>query len=476
MAIKEYRVQQANMRPIYRRRVPLVRDLVGDKTDKKEAARLPLAEGQAPIAQQGASPRYDAGSIMGLVSSLRSPGEVNPTFDPSKPIGGENVPYKGTSGVGGVFSRIFGNRANELNVEAQQLEAAEMQDKALRDEERTAKREDLAEEIRLRTEAERGLKKEDREFTAAQAKAARDFQAAENSLDRVMRSTEGGLDRNLRISLATADRDAAANRLDKELGFREREGAADRAFRSSEGAAERGFKAGESRADREARLAEGAANRALTAAHYNLIREDNEANRNLRAAEGAAGRAIDEARLGLQREGQGAEIQYRQRPRFERLGDNVYTNEKGEVFEYSPGMPDLKTGRQMPGGFRKVPTPGVMAPRGAGGGGNMQVDRTTGKTISAAGQLPSGGGVLAPGGAAATMGAAQPSAEPRYATLGDRLLTLPGMGAIVDMPRIMNPERTARLAESRSLQDAENRERIRRMQEEAGRDIGPSMF
>ena len=130
MAIKEYRVQQANMRPIYRRPVRMVQNLVGDKTDKKEAARLPLAEGQAPIAQQGASPRYDAGSLMGLVSSLRSPGEANTAFDPSKPIGGENVPYKGTSGVGGIVSRIFGNRANELNVEAQQLEAAQMQDKA----------------------------------------------------------------------------------------------------------------------------------------------------------------------------------------------------------------------------------------------------------------------------------------------------------------------------------------------------------
>lgn len=116
----------------------MVQNLVGDKTDKKEAARLPLAQGQAPIAQQGASPRYDAGSIMGLVSSLRSPGEANTAFDPSKPIGGENVPYKGTSGIGGIVSRIFGNRANELNVEAQQLEAAEMRDKAAKEEERLA--------------------------------------------------------------------------------------------------------------------------------------------------------------------------------------------------------------------------------------------------------------------------------------------------------------------------------------------------
>lgn len=123
----------------------MVQNLVGDKTDKKEAARLPLAEGQAPIAQQGASPRYDAGSLMGLVSSLRSPGEANTAFDPSKPIGGENVPYKGTSGIGGVFSRFFGNRANEMNVEAQQVEAAQMQDKAAKEEERKFELEKIAE-------------------------------------------------------------------------------------------------------------------------------------------------------------------------------------------------------------------------------------------------------------------------------------------------------------------------------------------
>lgn len=153
MAIKEYRVPQANLRPIYKRPVRLPRDYVQpSKAAAKETTEVPLAKGQAPIAAQGRSPRYDAGSLMGLVSSLRSPGEANPAFDSSKPIGGENVPYKGTSGIGGVFSRIFGNRANELNLEAQQTQAAEMRDKALKDEERMARKEDLAEEIRLREE------------------------------------------------------------------------------------------------------------------------------------------------------------------------------------------------------------------------------------------------------------------------------------------------------------------------------------
>ena len=409
MAIKEYRVPQANFRPIYKKPVRLPRDFVQpSKAAAKETPEVPLAKGQAPIAAQGRSPRYDAGSLMGLVSSLRSPGEANPAFDSSKPIGGENVPYKGTSGIGGVFSRIFGNRANELNVEAQQQQAAEMRDKALREEERAAKREDLAEEIRLRTEAERGLKKEDREFTASQTKAARDFQAAESALDRALKLSEGTANRDATIAEARANRDAARERLTTELAFRGEEGERERTFRGKEGRAER-------RLRREASKPPG----------------------------------------------------------FTRLGDNVFADREGNVMEYTPGTPSYGKQKGTRGMLRKLMQPGTAPAREEGEG---DVNPATGQPISAAGQLPPGGGVIAPGRTAPTMGAAEPTSQPRYATLSDRLLTLPGMGAIFDMPRIMTPERTARLAESRSLQEAENRERIRRMQEEAGQDLGPSMF
>lgn len=182
MAIKEYRVPQANLRPIYKKPVRLPRDYVQpSKAAAKETTEVPLAKGQAPIAAQGRSPRYDAGSLMGLVSSLRSPGEANPAFDSSKPIGGENVPYKGTSGIGGVFSRIFGNRANELNVEAQQTQAAEMRDKALKDEERKARKEDLAEEIRLREEGP--MKRFETEQKRLTDKDIRDEIERNNALD-----------------------------------------------------------------------------------------------------------------------------------------------------------------------------------------------------------------------------------------------------------------------------------------------------
>jgi hypothetical protein len=265
--------------------------------------------------------------------------------------------------------------------------------------------------------------------------------------------------------------------LETELGFRKGESAADRAFRSGESAADRAFRSGESQADRAARLAESEANRNLTAAHYGLIREDNAADRALRASEGAAGRAIEEARLGLQREGQAGdnayrqgEVQYRQRPRFERLGDNVYQNERGDVFEYSPGMMDFKTGKSAPGGFNKIPTQPIPKSVMGGGGGAAQVDRSTG--------LPAGGGVLRPGGSSAAMTNAAPVVtQPRSATLTDRALNaLPFGSDILDMPRIMTPERTARLEETKRQQQAENLRRTRAMQEQAYGDLGPSMF
>lgn len=82
MAIEKYSLPRSNLRPIYRKQTRSVGSYVPGKAgdDKKEAAMLPLAKGQEPIAQQGRSPNYDAKSIMGLISSLRSPGEVNPAF------------------------------------------------------------------------------------------------------------------------------------------------------------------------------------------------------------------------------------------------------------------------------------------------------------------------------------------------------------------------------------------------------------
>ena len=217
----------------------------------------------------------------------------------------------------------------------------------MRDEERTAKREDLSNEINLRTEAERGLKKEDREFTASQNKASRDFQTAENSLDRILRSTEGGLDRNLRVSLATADRDAAANRLDKEFGFR-----------TSESAADRSFRAGESKADRDARLAEGEANR-----------------------------SIDRERLA-------ADARYKQQPQMISLRDGglgVMNPTDGSISIVNPGTAAFGNTPGTPSTTKQVYPPVQF--KSAGSGGGAQVDRTTGATLGGPLTTPTRSGI-----------------------------------------------------------------------------------
>jgi hypothetical protein len=126
MAIKEYRVAQADTRPIRRRPLSKVQNLVPSQKDSKAGDNAPLrTKDQPAITAQGRSPRYDSDSIMGVISSLRSPGEANVNYNPEQPVGGENVPYKPTTGIGGLLSRFFGNQANEMNVAAQEQQAAE---------------------------------------------------------------------------------------------------------------------------------------------------------------------------------------------------------------------------------------------------------------------------------------------------------------------------------------------------------------
>lgn len=352
----------------------MVQNLVGDKTDKKEAARLPLAEGQAAIAQQGASPRYDAGSIMGLVSSLRSPGEANTAFDPSKPIGGENVPYKGTSGVGGVFSRIFGNRANELNIEAQQLEAAEMQDKAAKEEERKAKREDLAEEIRLR---EAGPNERFKITQAAAEKAEADRVAAENKrleLENKRLELEGK-----RIGLTEQQiADARQDRIDRLKGEQE---------------------------ERAARIEDMRTRNAL--------------------ADAAFGRSMLPTAQAIST-GQGGVLMY-----DPRSGQPIGTFSSPTIGEITDPKTGKKTFGPTGGGYKPYTTP-VKAPVNTGGG---QVDRETGATLGGPlldEKLPPGGGVrmggaLPPTPQVTPMRAAAPSPEADASLLGRFKSAMPSL-------------------------------------------------
>ena len=461
-----------------------------------------VTETQQPIENRGGSARYMIqGGGPRIDLSFLVPERANKAFDPSKAIGGENVPFQESKGVGGFFRRMLGDESNQQNIAAQQAQGAEWRQEA----------KELKAEERLLNRMREGDKPTQARFEATQASNLAS-ETTRNDLtreqmkdlrdDRIARLNNEVADRNARVAEWENSRLFSAGEGEKSRTFQAGQAAADRGFRSSEGAADREFRTGESQADRAARLSEGEANRALTAAHYNLVREDNAAdrglranegaanraltsahynligednaaNRTLRASEGAAGRAIDEARLGLQREGQASDVTYRQRPQIQRLGDNVYTNEKGEVFEHTPGMPAFGKNKGTPGGFRRLPMPGAMAPKGSGGG---QVDRGTGATLG--GALPAGGGVRLGGALPPPMPQSAPAVvtQPRSATMADKLVNLPGMGGVLDMGYYMTPERTARLEESKKLQQAESLKRTRAMQEQAYGDLGPSAF
>jgi hypothetical protein len=221
MAIKEYRVAQADTRPIRRRPLSYYRDLVPSQKDSKDGDNAPMrTKDQPAITAQGRSPRYDAGSIMGVISSLRSPGEANTTYDPSKPIGGENVPYKPTTGIGGALSRFFGNQANEMNVAAQEQQAAEKMAEEATAKERQAKKEDLAEEIALR--AKEPARQFDVEQKRLADKAIRDeIKGYEDEAVRLAREGQEDVLRDADMVRKEALAAEEGKRRDRELDIRE---------------------------------------------------------------------------------------------------------------------------------------------------------------------------------------------------------------------------------------------------------------
>lgn len=153
-----------------------------------EASTKPqmITETQQPIAGsridprfliQGNGPRID---LSGLFSE-----KPNPNYDPSKAIGGENVPYKPV----GLFRSILGDPSNRKNLEAQQAQGAEWREarKEAEKEERLLNRiresdkpHALRFERQLASDEERH--KQDRETRAAEREQDR--------LDRLARETE----------------------------------------------------------------------------------------------------------------------------------------------------------------------------------------------------------------------------------------------------------------------------------------------
>jgi hypothetical protein len=110
-----------------------------------EASTQPqmITETQQPIENRGDSARYMIqGGGPRIDLSFLVPERVNKAFDPNKAIGGENVPYQESTGVGGFFRRMLGDESNRMNIEAQQAQGAEWRAEAKAEKERQGRMED----------------------------------------------------------------------------------------------------------------------------------------------------------------------------------------------------------------------------------------------------------------------------------------------------------------------------------------------
>jgi hypothetical protein len=154
-----------------------------------------ITERQGAITNRALGPRYERGTILGdLLGNLSSP-KANPNYDPDKPIGGENVPYQGTSGLRGIFQRLGGNAANELNLGAQAEQASEWKAESALEKARKAKIEDYRTQKGIDAEiaAASDEKKRAHEVSMLEKtqqahrdviKAQQDFTAAQNDKER----------------------------------------------------------------------------------------------------------------------------------------------------------------------------------------------------------------------------------------------------------------------------------------------------
>jgi hypothetical protein len=92
----------------------------------------PELETQEPLENLSRKPSFSVGNSahgnidLGSILSERT----NKGYDSTKPIGGENVPYKPTEGLFGAFRRAFGDQANEKNQMAQAQQGAQWRDAA----------------------------------------------------------------------------------------------------------------------------------------------------------------------------------------------------------------------------------------------------------------------------------------------------------------------------------------------------------
>lgn len=405
-----------------------------------EASMQPqmVTETQQPIENRGGSARYMIqGGGPKIDLSFLVPERANKEFNPSKAIGGENLPFQESKGVGGFFRRMLGDESNQQNIAAQQAQGAEWRQDA----------KDQKIEDRALNRMREGDKPQAERFNRQleENKAIRGEESAtrlrERGEDTATRKGEREQDRTDRLALQT---------MTEKARLQERQDRLDQYIQQN--------------AQTDAQI--GFAQTKLKQPNFQSV------------PDGKGGVVVIDETTGMPK-------------------GNFRASTLGEIQDPKyPKDPTKKIIGTVPGGWEDF-APKAKAPPNPNPGGSDGVDRGTGllpgggplttptrSGISLGGalnepaELPPGGGVRMGGALPAPMTQAAPAVvtQPRSATLADQLVNLPGMGAALDMGYYMTPERSARLEESKRQQQAESLKRTRAMQEQAYGDLGPSMY
>ena len=365
---------------------------------------------------QGGGPKIDLSFLV--------PERANKAFDPSKAIGGENVPFQESKGVGGFFRRMLGDESNQQNIAAQQAQGAEWRQEA-----RDQKIEDRA--LNRMREADKPTQAR---FEATQ------LSNKESEANRVAAENKRIEAENKRIALEG-----------------ERVGLTKQQIQDA----------------KDAHTADLQLQRQQMLNRVTQDQAENDYRTNALAQNLSISNKLQ--MIGLRDGGMG-----------------VMNPADGSISIVNPETPGFGNMPGTPSTTRKV-YPQDKAPVNPNpGGGGGQVNRGTGATLGGPLVAPTRSGIslggalsepseLPPGGGVRLSGALPPPqaavvTQPRSATMADKLVNLPGMGGVLDMGYYMTPERTARLEESKKLQQAESLKRTRAMQEQAYGDLGPSMY
>jgi hypothetical protein len=177
-------------------------DVVG--TSDEDMQDAVSRETQQVIPNQTSAPTFkignEANGHIGIGDILSS--RANPTFDPTKAIGGDNVPMKPTSGLGGWFRSAFGDKANEQNLAAQQAQGQQWANDA---KENKAEASAMARENRVfdRQKELRGLDSADAKAHDAALYARQDAQIADSQATRAAERMGDEVQRKLDAEVAT---------------------------------------------------------------------------------------------------------------------------------------------------------------------------------------------------------------------------------------------------------------------------------